>query len=272
MFTQEINKKLKHAIDNFIEVALITVTKHIDNEYLGLKTILWPNGKFFTEDDGKDPFVQELAKQCLPFLKSQTTKAITFDWNGVFVECFIEVMTPPIHLIVAGAGHIAEPVVKIGAMLGFRVTVIDDRQQYAKEVAFPDADKVICQPFLDFFRSVPLTEKTYILLVTRGHQYDVTILRELLRRDERPAYIGMIGSKRRISGVFSQLKENFADDAFESIFSPVGLDIGAQTPSEIAVSIMAEILKVKNGGTGQSLRESLKCYTKTRFTERMSTS
>ena len=272
MLSREMNETLKHAIRNHIEVALITVTQHTDQQYLGRKTILWTNGEYFSEHADGDVFVREIVKQCLPFLQSHTTKAITFHWNASPVECFIEVLTPPNHLIVAGAGHIAEPVVTIGAMLGFAVTVIDDRREFAQKMKFPDADEVVCQPFLDYFRSVPLTEKTYILLITRGHQFDVMSLRELLQRRERPAYIGMIGSKRRISGVFSQLKEDFPDETFDSIYSPVGLDLGAQTPTEIAVSIMAEILKVKNGGSGQSLNESLKRYAKTRFSERRSTS
>lgn len=269
MLSQKMNEKLQYAIDHHMEVALVTVTKHSDVAYLGYKVIVWPDGEYFSDHKGDDVFVREIVKQCLPLLQAHTTKAITFTWGTKSVECFVEVLAAPSQLIVAGAGHIAEPVVKIGAMLGFYVTVIDDRQAFAQEEKFPNADEIVCQPFLDYFRSVPLTEKTYILLITRGHQFDVMSLRELLQRNERPAYIGMIGSKRRIAGVFTQLKEDFPKETFDAIYSPVGLDLGAQTPAEIAVSIMAEILKVKNGGTGRPLHESLKRYAKTRFTERV---
>ena len=269
MLSQKMSEKLQYAIDHRIEVALVTVTKHADEQYLGRKVIVWPDGEFFSDQEDQGFFVREIVKQSLPLLQAHTTKAITFTWNSASVECFVEVLAAPSHLIVAGAGHIAEPVVKIGTMLGFYVTVIDDRPAFARQEKFPDAAEVMCQPFLDYFRSVSLTEKTYILLITRGHQFDVMSLRELLQRRERPAYIGMIGSQRRIAGVFTQLKEDFPEESFGAIYSPVGLELGAQTPAEIAVSIMAEILKLKNGGTGRPLHESLKRYAKTRFTERV---
>ena len=87
-------------------------------------------------------------------------------------------------------------------MLGFYVTVIDDRNEFANRDRFPHVDEVVCQSFLNFFKKAELTEQTYILLLTRGHKYDVLSLQELLKRQEKPAYIGMIGSRRRISGVF----------------------------------------------------------------------
>ncbi|RAP76828.1 hypothetical protein DL346_09760 [Paenibacillus montanisoli] len=171
------------------------------------------------------------------------------------MEYFVDVYPPPLHVIVAGAGHVAKPLVEMGKKLGFYITVICDRPQYANVDQFPWADEVICRPYMDYFRSLDITDKPYILLLTRGHQYDVAILREILHLSV--PYIGMIGSRRRISGVFSQLHEAYPDSEFEHVYAPIGLDIGAQTPEEIAVSVLAEILRVKNHKSGKSLKEEI---------------
>ena len=168
------------------------------------------------------------------------------------VKAFVEVQVQPPHLIIVGAGHIAVPLASIAVTCDFAVTVLDDRPQYAHVARFPTANQVIAGPFREELIAIrnrsPFDKHTYIDLVTRGHQHDVDCLVEVL--DDPLAYIGMIGSQRRIRAVFELLEQerNIAPEKFDRIYAPVGLDIGARTPAEIAVCIMAEIINVMRQG------------------------
>jgi xanthine dehydrogenase accessory factor len=172
------------------------------------------------------------------------------------VEAYLEIRRPVPDLIVVGAGHIALPMARIGAELGFRVWVVDDRPEFATRERFPTAHRVVRADFSDPFREVPLHRGTHVLLVTRGHKYDYDCLVKILRHPVRPAYIGMIGSRRRVRATFLQLLDDgVPKERLSDIHAPVGLDIGAETPEEIAVAVAAELVKVRRGGTGASLRD-----------------
>jgi len=176
--------------------------------------------------------------------------------EGVRVEFYLEVRRPVQELIVVGAGHVAQPMAHVGALLGFRVTVIDDRPDFATRERFPDADRLIRVDFSDPFADVPLTPRSHILLVTRGHKYDYECLLRALRTDPPPAYIGMIGSRRRVRATYVQLIEEGIDRGLiDRIHAPVGLDIGSETPEEIAVSVAAELVMLRRGGTGVPLKD-----------------
>lgn len=171
-------------------------------------------------------------------------------------EAYLEVRRPVPDLVIVGAGHIALPMARLGAELGFRVWVLDDRPDFATRERFPEAYRVIRADFADPFREVPIHGRTHVLLVTRGHRYDYDCLVKVLGQSTAPAYIGMIGSRRRIRATFLQLvDEGITSEQLRSIHAPVGLDIGAETPEEIAVAVAAELIKVRRGGTGASLRE-----------------
>jgi xanthine dehydrogenase accessory factor len=179
----------------------------------------------------------------------------TVQLDGAPIELYLEVRWPVQELIVVGAGHIALPMAHVGSLLGFRVTVLDDRPDFATRERFPTADRVIRADFSDPFRDVPLHERSHILLVTRGHKYDYDCLIRALRADPAPAYIGMIGSRRRVRATYVQLvDEGFSMDLIERIHAPVGLDVGAETPAEIAVAVGAELVMVRRGGTGLPLK------------------
>lgn len=255
---QEMLNLLKQAAKEYKDACLLTITHSSNSMYIGSKIIVLEDGNYLPEN--KFPIFLEhiITKECLKLLKKGKSKTILFEADGIDFECFIDVYPSPAHLIIAGAGHVCEPVAKLGKMLSFFVTVIDDRPEFANKMRFPEADVVICEPFLNYFRNVSITDKTYILLLTRGHRFDVLSLQELLERNENPAYIGMIGSRRRISGVFEQLKDEFPAERLSQIYTPVGLDIGAETPTEISVSIMAEILKVKNKKSGESMSKDIR--------------
>jgi xanthine dehydrogenase accessory factor len=233
--------------------ALVTITSHPNQKYLGRKFLVWEDGHFYNEHPELEIIYASLKESCQSLIQKRKNKCIRSQVNEQEVECFVEILLPQPHLIIAGGGHVCEPVVQMASMLGYFITVVDDRSEFARKERFPMANEVICEGYLDYFQKCPLTSNTWILLLTRGHQFDVLSLQELLRRAETPAYIGMIGSRRRIAGVFEQLKHEFPTSSFDSIYTPVGLDIGAETPAEIAVSILAEMLKVKNNKSGDSL-------------------
>ena len=176
--------------------------------------------------------------------------------EGAVLELYLEVRRPVQELIIVGAGHIAQPLAHMGALLGFRVSVLDDRPDFATRERFPDAEHVFQADFDDPFRDAKLHERSHVLLVTRGHKYDYACLVRALRVDPPPAYIGMIGSRRRVRATYVQLLDEGFDRAqLDRIHAPVGLDVGAETPEEIAVSVAAELVKVRRGGTGASLKE-----------------
>ncbi|HEX6751519.1 MAG TPA: XdhC/CoxI family protein [Longimicrobium sp.] len=175
----------------------------------------------------------------------------------VVCEIYAEPHHAPPELVIVGAGHIARPLCRVGALLGFRVTVLDDRPEFATRERFPEAAEVRRADFADPFAGVPITPRTHLVLVTRGHKYDFEALRDVLRRPTVPAYIGMVGSRRRTRAALEQLaREGIAPERIAAVRAPVGLDVHAETPEEIAVAIAAEMVLLRRGGTGRPLRET----------------
>ena len=176
--------------------------------------------------------------------------------EGEEVELYLEIRRPVRDLIVVGAGHIAQPMAHLGALLGYRVTVLDDRPDFATRERFPDADRLVRADFSDPFADIAIGERSHLLLVTRGHKYDYECLIRALRAEPPPAYIGMIGSRRRVRATYVQLlDEGIEPGLIHRIHAPVGLDIGAETPEEIAVAVAAELVMLDRGGSGTSLKD-----------------
>jgi xanthine dehydrogenase accessory factor len=174
---------------------------------------------------------------------------------------YVEPLRPPPELVIVGAGHIARPLCAAGALLGFRVTVLDDRPEFATRERFPEAEQVRRADFSDPFRGVPIGPQTYLVLVTRGHKYDFEALRDVLGRPVQPAYIGMVGSRRRTRAALEQLaREGLDPERIAAVRAPIGLDVHAETPGEIAVAIAAELVLERRGGTGRPLRETERVY------------
>lgn len=173
------------------------------------------------------------------------------------VPVYVEVHHPPATLVIVGAGHIARPLAEVGTLLGFRVTVLDDRPAFATRERFPSAADVRVVDFGDPFAGVPVNRGTHVVLVTRGHRYDYECLLRLLRLPDMPGYLGLIGSRRRIRATFAQLvgEEGIPRDRLAAVRAPLGLDLGAQTPAEIAVAVAAELILLHRGGSGAPLRE-----------------
>lgn len=148
-------------------------------------------------------------------------------------------------LYICGGGHVSMPIIRIGKMIGFTVTVLEDRPKFADNARAAGADRVFCEPFGDGLARITGDEDSWFVIVTRGHRYDTECLECILRK--RHAYVGMMGSRRRVSIVKDQLhQKGVSRELLDSVHTPIGLKIGAETPEEIAVSIMAEIIQVKN--------------------------
>ncbi len=177
--------------------------------------------------------------------------------SGATIEVYVEAHHPHPDLVIVGAGHIAQPLCSIGSAMGFRVIVVDDRPEFATEERFPEADRVVRVDFRDPFADIPMHSTSHVVLVTRGHKYDYECLRHLLQGEVEPPYVGMIGSRRRVRAAFSQLQnEGFGErDRLSRVRAPIGLDIGAETPVEIAVAVLAEIILQWRGGTGAPLMD-----------------
>lgn len=160
-------------------------------------------------------------------------------------KLFREPLAAGERLIVLGGGHIGLPLAEFGSRLGFSVIVVDDRYEFANKARFPWAKQVLCRSFDGCFDDLYINENDYITVVTRGHKYDDVCLRQLFRKRE-PAYLGMIGSRRRVKLLMDGLRrDGFSEERIKSVHTPIGLDIGAVTPEEIAISIFAEIIQVK---------------------------
>jgi xanthine dehydrogenase accessory factor len=171
---------------------------------------------------------------------------------GGQVEIYIEPILPPPHLIVIGGGHVGKSVAHLAKWLGFHVSVSDDRVEFCTPEANPDADGFYPISMTELPQHAKINSQTYLVLTTRGLIVDVPGLPALL--NTAAAYIGVIGSKRRWTETVKKLRENgLTEEKIARVTSPIGLEINAETPDEIAVSIMAEIIMLRNGGTGKPM-------------------
>jgi xanthine dehydrogenase accessory factor len=248
--------ELLKSIDERRSVAMVTVVK-ATGDYapaLGRRALVWLD---------QDPLGSLNLGALEACALADATETLTqrrpqmLSYEEDQVELFVEVQRRPPTLIIVGAGHVAQPLATLGKLIDFEVVVIDDRPQYANKKRFPQADRVIAAPFRPTLHAWPIDADTFIVLVTRGHSHDVECLLEVI--DSPARYIGMIGSKRRVQAVFDLLEQEqgISREKFDQIHAPIGLDIGAESPAEIGVCIIAEIIKVYRGGRARSLSDAL---------------
>jgi xanthine dehydrogenase accessory factor len=163
---------------------------------------------------------------------------------GGQLSVFVEPVVPQPRLYIFGAGHISKSISKIANMAGFSTVIVDNREAFANRERFPESDEIFAEEYEEVFPKLPIRDTSYIVIVTRGHRDDMRVMRWAVGTNAK--YIAMIGSKRKVIGVVKELeKEGIPRDAFERTFSPMGLDIGAITPEEIAVSIVAEMIAMR---------------------------
>jgi xanthine dehydrogenase accessory factor len=188
-------------------------------------------------------------------LGSLARKALAANKNGLVeietgVKAFLNIFSPHAKLIICGAGHIALPLARFADRLGFRVTVIDDRSDFANPSRFPNCE-VIAEDFAFALRDMPFGPAAYVVVITRGHEHDADCLFEILKK--KTCYVGLIGSRRRVRIVLEMLGEKgFSEKRLKEVFTPIGLPIGAESPEEIALSIMSELVCVRRKGAEQA--------------------
>lgn len=169
-------------------------------------------------------------------------------------QVMLQLFEAPVRLVIVGGGHVGLALAELGEALGYGITVIDDRPEFANRERFPMAEHVVVEEPAEAFAQVALDESAYVVLVSRGHRVDEEALRQVVGRGA--AYVGMIGSRRRTATVLRHMLEEGVDPAsVGQISTPIGLDIGAETPEEIAVSILAEITMLRRGATGRRMVE-----------------
>jgi xanthine dehydrogenase accessory factor len=163
---------------------------------------------------------------------------------GGQLDVFVEPVLPQPRAYIFGAGHISKSLSRIASLAGFATVVVDDRESFANRERFPDADEVIAGEYEEVFPRLPVNDTSYIVIVTRGHRDDMRVLKWAALTPAR--HVAMIGSKRKVISVVKELeKEGLPREALERIHAPMGLEIGAVTPEEIAVSVVAEMIAVR---------------------------
>src|SRR5499433_1523256 len=195
-------------------------------------------------------------------MKSEKPQTLKFNLNnnpkydtglvcGGTLEIFVEPVLPVSTLYIFGAGHVAWSLYKVARLAGFDVVVTDDRETYANRERFPDARDVYADEYEQVMSQLAPTDSSYIVIVTRGHRDDMRVLRWAVETPSR--YVGMIGSQRKTIAIYKELeKEGIAAEKLARVYAPVGIDIGAITPEEIAVAIVAELIALRRG-SGSSL-------------------
>lgn len=211
------------------------------------KMFLKPDGERIGSLLGIKEIEDAIMKMMGQLLKEKMpAKVICRDQEGNQLNVFVESVTSDPILYLFGGGHVASHVVPLARQVGFNVVVIDDRPEFADPKKFPEAKEVHNYPFEQVMERLPVDESSYIIIMTRGHSHDKTVLAQALKT---PAgYVGMIGSRRKISIIYGKLREDgFKQEDLDKVHSPIGIDIGAETTEEIAVSIIAELIKVRAG-------------------------
>jgi len=251
----QIYSEILRCIESGEEAALLTVIAANGStpRKEGAKMLLWADGKTVgTIGGGK---VESLAlEEAKEVLRSGKSRILKYDLKetgigsmcGGEMEIFVEPVqkAPPIYIF--GAGHVGLPLSKIAKILGMRVNIVDDRPEFATRERFPDADRMWVGNWEKTLNELPLDERSIVVIATYSHEVDMEILRSCVMKNV--AYLGMIGSKRKVEKIFEALqKEGIPEERLKIVHAPIGVSIDAETPAEIAISILAEIISVLKG-------------------------
>lgn len=238
----------------------LAVVTRVDEAAAGARLLLDTGGARGTLGDAAlDEAARTAAREALAAAAHEPALIVIGD-----ARLLVEVHRAAPSLFIVGAGHISLPLAHIARGAGFAVTVLDDREEFADASRFDPEVRVLRMDVSRPFELVRPDARAFVVLVTRAHRHDFDCLRDLLRQDALPRYIGMIGSRRRVRAAFGALlEEGVPRDRLASVRAPLGLDIGAETPEEIAVSVVAEMIAVRRGlddtdaGAPLALRESV---------------
>ncbi len=244
--------------------ALCTVTKSEGStpRHVGSKMLVYANGDFAGTVGGGE-LEHRVIDEAWIAITDGKPRLLSYNMSdpsrgdpgvcGGQVEVFVEPILPPAKVVVIGGGHVGKAVAHLAKWLGFRVAVSDDRAEFCTPEAIPDADEFYPIPLADLPKQLNINRQTYLVLTTRGVAVDVPGIPALL--ETRAAYIGVIGSRRRWATTVKELQAKGVDQKkLSNIHSPLGLELNAETPEEIAVSIMAEIIMLRNAGSGKPMK------------------
>lgn len=252
-----VQRALVQAMENNTPAALATVVKTMGSSprAVGAKMIVYADGSIAGSVGGGE-MEQRVIGAAREVIHTGQPRYLDFNLSkpergdpmicGGEMEIFVEPVLIAPTLLLAGAGHVGAACAELGKFLGFRVSVIDDRPEFVTPEKFPTADELRVGNLVELLRATDITPRTYVVLVTRAHTLDAELLGAVLASPA--AYIGMLGSERRVLTVFEMLKQQgVSAETLERVHAPIGLKIEAETPQEIAISIMAEIIQVKSG-------------------------
>lgn len=263
-------------IERFVEPANVALQTLERGERLALATLIpgsqsngyadqpymlyWPDGRKYDPREIHE-LEQRIQAEAQAALTEHQSRYISLEEvdvpDGLPLNLHIDVLEPNPTLLILGAGHVAQPLAAIGSMLGFRVCVVDDRPEWANRQRFQSAAEIFVidyEPVNEILAPipVPMSQDTYVVIATWG--YDLPCMEQALRQS--PAYIGLVSSPTKARVLFKRLLQaGFSQQAIQTIYTPIGLDVGAESPAEIAVSILAEILAVRSGKSGQFLKQ-----------------
>ena len=228
--------------------SLVKTTPDIDSK-LGGKLLIRSDGSV-EGTLGADNLNSEAIKYGIELMAYGNSKYVRSETGA---EYFVEGYTTPPRIILCGGGHVSRAIYTFAVNLGFNLTVIDDREEFANKTRFPLANVVVAESSAEGFRSIEINKNTFIVIATRGHRYDHVSLKAALNTSA--SYIGLLGSKRKTILIYEELlSKGVSIDRIKDVRAPIGLDINARTPEEIAISIMAEILMIRNGGGGNEMK------------------
>jgi xanthine dehydrogenase accessory factor len=242
-------------------LATIVTAKGSTPREVGAKMLIYEDGKFLGSIGG-GCMEAEVWQEAMKVMEEDKPKILHLDLTGRseedagmicggVMDVYLEPIAPTPRVYIFGGGHISLFVSKISSMVGFQVVVIDERPQFASKERFPEADEVIAEDFEMVLPKLKVNRSSYLVIVTRGHTYDQEVLDWALGQEVR--YIGMIGSRVKIRTVYDNLKgKGIKPEQLQQVHAPIGLDLGALTPEEIAVSIVAEMIKVRREKGGKA--------------------
>ncbi len=255
---QEVFSALAQALERGEDTALVTIvsTQGSTPQRVGAKMLVFPDGRIVGTIGG-GCYEDDAFWKAKESLQSRKPRLVRYELTDDFVEesglicggqmqVYIEPVEPSPRLYVIGAGHVGYQLARLAQTVDFRVHVLDDRDKFANRERFPDAEEVAVDSIPEWLGRADIPPTAYVVVVTRGHRQDLDAMRVLATRDLR--YLGLIGSKAKVKGLYDALlAEAMPAEYLERVHAPVGLDIGAVSPEEIAVSILAELIAVRRG-------------------------
>ena len=253
----EVLAALVRALERGEDSALVTIVSAQGStpQRVGAKMLVFADGRTVGTIGG-GCYENDALWKAKEALQTRTSRLVRYELTddvaeesglicGGHMQVYIEPVEPIPDLYLIGAGHVAQHLARVATPAGFRTHVVDDREKFANRERFPDAEGIVVDAIPEWLSRSSLPRNAYVVVVTRGHRHDFEALRMLATRDLR--YLGLIGSKAKVKRLYDLLVNEIPAECLSRIHAPIGLDIGAITPEEIAVSILAELIAVRRG-------------------------